>query len=102
MLGLCCATAGAFSSMVVFWTLPQKLLSAEARPAGIALINAVGLLGSVVSPAVIGWLRDLTGSFAAGLYYAAALLIVSMILVWIATAKLRPGAGPVEASKKSL
>ena len=85
MLGLCGATAGAFSSMVVFWTLPQKLLSVEARPAGIGLINAVGILGAAVSPAVIGWLRDLTGNFAAGLFYAATLLIVSMILVWMAT-----------------
>jgi ACS family 4-hydroxyphenylacetate permease-like MFS transporter len=76
---LCCATAGAFSSMAVFWTLPQKRLSPEARPARIGLISAVGLLGSVVSPAVIGVLRDMTGSFAAGLYYVALLLVISMI-----------------------
>lgn len=87
MLGLCCATAGAFCSMVVFWTLPQRLLSAEARPAGIGLINAVGLMGSVVSPAVIGMLRDITGSFAAGLYYVAILLVVSMVLAWIVNAR---------------
>ena len=90
MLGLCCATAGAFSSMAVFWTLPQKLLSPEARPAGIGLISAVGLLGSVVSPAVIGVLRDMTGGFAAGLYYVAVLLVISMILSWIVTARARP------------
>jgi MFS transporter, ACS family, 4-hydroxyphenylacetate permease len=90
MLGLCCVTAGAFSSMAVFWTLPQKLLSPEARPAGIGLISAVGLLGSVVSPAVIGVLRDMTGGFAAGLYYVAVLLVISMILSWIVTVKARP------------
>jgi MFS-type transporter involved in bile tolerance (Atg22 family) len=61
----------------------------------VGLISAVGLLGSVVSPAVIGVLRDMTGGFAAGLYYVAVLLVISMILSWIVTAKaraiLRPG-----------
>ncbi len=55
--------SGSFSAMSLFWTLPQAILSEEARPAGIGFISAIGLLGSAVSPAVIGILRDLTGSF---------------------------------------
>jgi ACS family 4-hydroxyphenylacetate permease-like MFS transporter len=83
LVGLIFTVSGAFCAMSVFWTLPQAILSEEARPAGIGLISAVGLLGSAVSPAVIGILRDATGSFKAGLFYVAALLAISAFLVWI-------------------
>ena len=82
LLGLCATTSGGFSAMALFWTFPQRLISPEARPAGIGLISAVGLMGSALSPAVIGFLKDLTGSFAAGLFYATCLLFVSLFLVW--------------------
>ena len=82
LLGICLATMGAFSAMVVFWTLPQGLLTDGARPGGIGLISAVGLLGSAVSPAVIGVLRDLTGNFSAGLFYVTGLLGVAIALSW--------------------
>ena len=82
LVGLMCTTSGAFSAMAVFWTIPQAMLPPLARPAGIGLISAVGILGSAVSPAVIGVLRDWTGSFNAGLYYVTALLVVSMALTW--------------------
>jgi MFS transporter, ACS family, 4-hydroxyphenylacetate permease len=83
LAGLIFTVSGAFSAMSLFWTLPQAILSEEARPAGIGFISAVGLLGSAVSPAVIGILRDMTGSFNAGLFYVTALLVISMALIWI-------------------
>jgi MFS transporter, ACS family, 4-hydroxyphenylacetate permease len=91
LLGLVFTVSGAFCAMATFWTLPQALLSEAARPAGIGLISAVGLLGSAVSPAVIGFLRDLTGNFSAGLFYVTALLAVSIVLV-LTVARLRPSA----------
>lgn len=42
---------------------------------GSDLISAIGLLGSAVSQAIIGVLRDLTGSFLAGLFYVTGLLV---------------------------
>jgi ACS family 4-hydroxyphenylacetate permease-like MFS transporter len=89
LVGLIFTVSGAFCAMCTFWTLPQSLLSEAARPAGIGLISAVGLLGSAVSPAVIGFLRDLTGNFSAGLFYVTALLVVSIALVLIVS-RLRP------------
>jgi ACS family 4-hydroxyphenylacetate permease-like MFS transporter len=91
LVGLVFTVSGAFCAMATFWTLPQALLSEAARPAGIGLISAVGLLGSAVSPAVIGFLRDLTGNFSAGLFYVTALLVVSIVLV-LTVARLRPNA----------
>jgi ACS family 4-hydroxyphenylacetate permease-like MFS transporter len=83
LAGLIFTVSGAFCAMCTFWTLPQSLLSEAARPAGIGLISAVGLLGSAVSPAVIGFLRDATGNFSAGLIYVTALLAVSIVLILI-------------------
>jgi MFS transporter, ACS family, 4-hydroxyphenylacetate permease len=83
LFGFCCATVGVFSAMAVFWTLPQGLLSESARPAGIGFISAVGLMSSIISSTVFGFLRDTTGSFNAGLFYVAGLLVVSMVLAWI-------------------
>jgi MFS transporter, ACS family, 4-hydroxyphenylacetate permease len=83
LAGLIFTVSGSFTAMSLFWTLPQAILSEEARPAGIGFISAIGLLGSAVSPAVIGILRDLTGSFNAGLFYVTALLVISMALILI-------------------
>jgi MFS transporter, ACS family, 4-hydroxyphenylacetate permease len=85
LLGMIFTTSGGFCAMSVFWTLPQAFLSEAARPAGIGLISAVGLLGSAVSPTVVGYLRDLTGNFAAGLFYVSALLVVGAVLVLVAS-----------------
>jgi 2-polyprenyl-6-methoxyphenol hydroxylase-like FAD-dependent oxidoreductase len=46
-----------------------------------ALINSAGILGSAVSPFVVGVLRDLTGSFASSLWYVTALLLGSGLAI---------------------
>src|ERR1700742_1796512 len=76
--GLIFTVSGALCAISTFWTSPRALLSGAARPAAIVLIRAVGLLGSGVSPAVIGFLRDSTGSFSAGLFYVTALLAAAI------------------------
>ena len=84
--GLVMVSVGAFSAMSIFWTLPASVLSRAARPAGIALISTAGMLGSAVSPSVIGFLRDQTGTFTSGLLYMVALLLVSIACVWASVA----------------
>ncbi|MEH2524087.1 MULTISPECIES: MFS transporter [unclassified Bradyrhizobium] len=80
-LGLILTTAGAYGALGVFWAIPASHLSAAAKPAGLALITMAGIMGSIVSPYVIGVLRDLTGNFAAGLLFAAVLLILGATLI---------------------
>jgi nitrate/nitrite transporter NarK len=65
----------------VFWSLPTAFLGGTAAAAGIAAINSVGNLAGFVSPYIVGWLKDLTGSTAAGMYVVAAALILGAILV---------------------
>ena len=81
--GLALVSAGGFCGMSIFWTLPAQALSREARPVGIALISTAGIFGSAVSPSVIGVLRDQSGTFATGLLYMVALLLVSIACLWI-------------------
>jgi ACS family 4-hydroxyphenylacetate permease-like MFS transporter len=92
--GLALVSIGAFCGMSIFWTLPASVLSPAARPAGIALVSTAGILGSAISPSIIGFLRDQTGSFTSGLLYMVALLAVSITCVWAS-------ATDVSATKRS-
>jgi hypothetical protein len=62
--------------------LAGSLLSQGAGPAGIALINCVGIAGgSAITPAVVGFLRDWSGNFSSGIFFvmATVLLAIGMI-----------------------
>lgn len=91
-LGLIFVSLGSFCALLTFWTFPASsaILSSEARPAGIALINCVGIGGgSAIGPLVVGYLKDLTGSFTAGLVYVLAMLIMAVICITILVAQTR-------------
>jgi ACS family 4-hydroxyphenylacetate permease-like MFS transporter len=81
MLGVCLASAGSYTAMSIFWTTPDHALSFRARAVGIAVINAVGNISSALNPVVVGWLKDVTHSFSAGLLYSAALLVIGVFVV---------------------
>ena len=67
--------------MGVFWTLPPLFLSRGARPAGFAVINSVGIIGAILSPLMIGFLKDRTDSFVPGLLSVSAMLVVAAISI---------------------
>jgi len=47
--------------------LPTTFLKGKGAAAGLATINMVGILGGVIGPPLMGWARDLTGSYQSGL-----------------------------------
>ncbi|MCC6070970.1 MFS transporter [Massilia sp. GCM10020059] len=81
MLGVCMASAGSYTAMSIFWTTPDQALSWKAQAIGIAVINAAGNVSSAINPVVVGWIKDATGSFTGGLYYASALLVAGTVIV---------------------
>jgi ACS family 4-hydroxyphenylacetate permease-like MFS transporter len=89
ILGLVFVSVGAFTAMAVFWAFTAPLLSPKSRPAAIALISSGGVLGSALSPLIVGYLLDLTGSFDTPLWYATTLLLTGMGLLF---AVRKPGA----------
>jgi hypothetical protein len=78
--GLVLAQAAMLSIWGPFWTLPTALLGGRAAAGGIALINAIGNLGAVVGPIIIGWLFDATGSFMPGLAAMSLTLVLTGML----------------------
>lgn len=83
LIGIIMASVGSFTAMVVFWTTPDSAISPVARAVAIALINAVGNVGSGVSPLLLGIIHDMTGSFNGGLWFLAGLLAIGAGLIWL-------------------
>jgi ACS family tartrate transporter-like MFS transporter len=74
------AAFGIWGALGPFWTLPTAFLRGTAAAGGIALVNSVGNLGGFFGPSLVGWIRDATGGFAAGLLTLTAFLIVGAII----------------------
>lgn len=84
--------AGIVASIPAFWALPPKLLAGAGAGAagGIAVINTLGQFGGIVSPIMVGRIKDLTGSTTPALYVIGiASLIAAALLLWALPAKLR-------------
>ena len=75
----------------VFWAIPPIFLGGTAAAAGIALINSIGNLGGFVGPSVMGWLRQVSGSYSAGLLVLASALIIEAVLVMSLRLPAEPG-----------
>jgi hypothetical protein len=89
-VALVVAVSGPLSGSVVFWQIPPMLLAGTGAAGGIALVNSIGSLGSWASPTVIGWLEDVTGSTAAGLYVVAGLIAFGAGLILLFTPRRQP------------
>ena len=81
VLSFALSQLGQRSVMSVFWAIPPMLLGGTAAAAGIALINSIGNLGGAVGPSVMGWLREGTNSYSAGLLVLAAALVIEAVLI---------------------
>ena len=77
------AAIGVYAYKPCFWPLPSTFLSGTAAAGGIALINAIGNLGGFVGPHVVGWIKDSTNSYSAGLYFLAACAAASGLIAVI-------------------
>jgi MFS transporter, ACS family, tartrate transporter len=94
LAGMSAATVGFYGMKAPFWPLPSTFLSGTAAAAGIAAINSIGNLGGFFGPLAVGWIKDATGSFEAGLYFLAACALMSTIVTLVAVRAPRPHAEP--------
>ncbi|CAH0158342.1 Putative tartrate transporter [Pseudomonas mediterranea] len=84
--------AGIIASIPAFWALPPKLLAGAGAGAagGIALINTMGQFGGIVSPVMVGHIKDLTGSTTPALYVIGfTSLLAAALLYWALPERLR-------------
>jgi ACS family tartrate transporter-like MFS transporter len=77
---LCVAATGIWGTLGPFWSLPTSFLSGTAAAGGIALVNSIGNVGGFVGPTVMGFLRQRTQGFEAGLVALAATLVIAGVL----------------------
>lgn len=80
------------------WSMPTMFLSGAAAATGIATINSIGNLGGFAGPAMIGWVKDQTGSYAGGLYFVAGLLVLSAVLTLLLARSQKPDLVAAEAA----
>ncbi|MFN5719019.1 MAG: MFS transporter, partial [Bradyrhizobium sp.] len=64
---LCLAQIGVSAVPPMFWPMPASILNGASAAAGIAAINSLGNLSGFAGPFAMGYLKDLTGGFTAGL-----------------------------------
>jgi MFS family permease len=82
-VALIVTVAGTLTASVVFWQVPPMLLAGTAAAGGIALTNSLGSFSGWIGPTVVGWLEDVTGKPATGLYIIGGLEVLGAILILI-------------------
>jgi len=73
-----------------FWSIPFRLLRGAQGANGVAMINLVGNIGSLMIPTAIGVAKEMTGTFETPIYGMALLLVIgALLLIPIARADRR-------------
>jgi MFS transporter, ACS family, tartrate transporter len=80
IVGMSIAAMGFYGSKGPFFAMPPMFLSGAGLAAGIAWINSIGNLGGFFGPWYVGVMKDLTGSYAGGLYGLALLGLIAAIV----------------------
>ena len=94
LIGLTGGLVGLLALDGPLFSLPRTFLAGAAAASGIALLNSIGTLGRFIGPYIVGYLREETGDFSAGMIATAISMalaagIVLMLGRMIAARKLR-------------
>ncbi|AWR98489.1 MFS transporter [Metallosphaera hakonensis] len=81
------AAIGIYSFLSPFWAIPQKSLHGDAAAASIGFINAVGNLGGIAGPIIVGFLKTYTGSFVPGVYAMALFAFLGGVVITLVRSK---------------
>jgi ACS family tartrate transporter-like MFS transporter len=73
------ATVGIYGMKSPFWPIPSTFLTGPALAAALALINSLANVCSYLGPIAVGYAKDITGSFEAGIYVLAGAALVSTL-----------------------
>jgi ACS family tartrate transporter-like MFS transporter len=84
MAALAVAAVGDYCTRGPFWAMPGKFLTGRALAGAIALINAMGAVGGIVGPSIVGWLKQTTGDFVAPMTFLSGVLVAGAVLtLWL-------------------
>ena len=81
---------GVVATIPAFWALPPMMLTGAGAAGGIAMINTIGQIGGIVSPVMVGQVKDMTGSSSLALYaVGGACLLCALLLAFALPDSLR-------------
>jgi MFS transporter, ACS family, tartrate transporter len=80
VIALTLAAMGFYAALGPFWSLPTAFLAGTGAAAGLALVNSIGNIAGFVGSYVVGLLKEVTGSFSAGLLFLAAALALGGLM----------------------
>jgi ACS family tartrate transporter-like MFS transporter len=85
LAGFALANIGVYSSLAIFWAIPQTFLPASTKPTAIAVISSFGaLIGGWVAPLAIGQVQAAQHSLAPGLFVVAGLFLACAVVLILA------------------
>ncbi|OOF65398.1 hypothetical protein BKL51_05860 [Rodentibacter sp. Ppn85] len=84
---LAVALCGAFGAFPPFWAIPPSFITGAAAGGAIALINSIGNLGGFFGPAIVGYLKELTGSFNTAIAFLGISMLASGIIIVLSARK---------------
>jgi ACS family tartrate transporter-like MFS transporter len=94
---ICLASFGLNAGNALFWSLATRLGRGRAQAVAIALVNTLAQFGGLIGPAMIGWVREASGGFAAALALIAAFLAAAALLAWFFPEHRPERGGPARA-----
>ncbi len=98
LIALTIGVTGIFGFFGTFWAIPPSFLTGRAAAAGIAMIVSVGNCGGLVGPSIVGWTRELTGSFTLGFVAMSCFFVIASVLIILLhfVARIREESLPVD------
>ena len=96
--GFCIACMGLLSSLPIFWSVATGRLSGKAAGAAIAIVNSWGAVGAFAGPYAMGWLKDATHHFTAGLWAIAGCFVIGAAVTAISMPRSASGATAAQSS----
>src|SRR5690348_8613869 len=80
LVGMSIAATGFYCSKGPFWAMQPMFSTGTAAAGSIAWINSLGNLGGFFGSWYVGFMKDLTGSYAGGLYGLALFGLISALV----------------------
>jgi MFS family permease len=78
------AAMGVYGGWPVYWSIPPSILPPSVHGAVLGAVNGIAVLGAFGGPYVVGWVRDLTDTFSAGMITVACCLFGAALCVFLA------------------
>lgn len=75
--------AAHYAGLTVFYSIPSIYLSGRGTATAIALVTSMGSFAAALSPAMLGFIEDHTGSLSLGLQISAAIIVCAAVLLLV-------------------